>query len=265
MINMACGSKDLLTDPLGSLVKEIGAGASLGSLFQFYPYGTKSIPSPLTTNPFRFVAAYGYNTDSADRDYVRARELMKKLGRWMQTDPYWPHEPAFDYVGCSPLSSVDPSGKQGIQLDTNPDSMWSQPPFVKANNCHFYACDRMRPGPGIRDWPNPGGSGCMNCTDDATSDSCKCKKLMECIAKDGFMQPRPRGKKCPKGTFTVIAFVKPTPPCDYHFARSLPDGRWCDKHGDFPVCDPFDDPYEHIRRLGYTVVCQHYCVQEKQR
>jgi len=106
---VACGSKDLLTDPLGSLVKEIGAGASLGSLFQFYPYGSKSAPSPLTTNPFQFVGAYGYYTDSTDRDYVRARELYKKLGRWMQVDPMWPNEMTFGYVLCSPMTLIDPS------------------------------------------------------------------------------------------------------------------------------------------------------------
>lgn len=163
----------------------------------------------------------------------------------------------------NPVTYTDPSGRQVALLPKDLDSMWSQPPFVDSNNCYFYACDRMRPGNGIRDWPNPGGADCMRCTNDASSDSCSCKKLIECIKKDGYMQPRPKGKKCPAGTYTVIAFVKPTPPCDYHFARSLPNGKWCDKHGNFPVCVPFDNPYEHNRQLGYTVVCQHYCVRVK--
>jgi YD repeat-containing protein len=85
-----CGGKDLLTDPLGSLVREISAGASLSSLFQFYPYGAPVGASPANAIPFQFVGAYGYYTDSAERDYVRARELYKKLGRWMQVDAYWP-------------------------------------------------------------------------------------------------------------------------------------------------------------------------------
>lgn len=60
--------------------------------------------------PFLYVGSLGYYNDSADRDYVRARELMKKNGRWMQTDPLWPAEAPYRYVGCSPLAHIDPSG-----------------------------------------------------------------------------------------------------------------------------------------------------------
>lgn len=108
---VACGSKDLLTDPLGSLVREISSGASLSSAFGFYPYGSPVLPmfSPPTI-PFRYIAAWGYFFDTNDRDYVRARELEKRLGRWMQTDPLWPGERAFGYVGGSPIQFVDPTG-----------------------------------------------------------------------------------------------------------------------------------------------------------
>ncbi|RIJ98687.1 MAG: hypothetical protein DCC46_10495 [Armatimonadetes bacterium] len=107
---VSCGSKDLLTDPLGSLVKEISTGASLGSLVELYPYGTRASALTKISIPFVYIAAYGYYTDSAERDYVRARELYKKLGRWMQTDPLWPVEPAFGYAFAQPIRLVDPSG-----------------------------------------------------------------------------------------------------------------------------------------------------------
>jgi len=108
---VSCGSKDLLTDPLGSLVKEISAGASLGGLVQLTPYGTLLPTSEEPSIPFIYVAAYGYYYDSIDRDYVRARELMKKNGRWMQTDPLWPGERAYMYCSCQPISKVDPTGR----------------------------------------------------------------------------------------------------------------------------------------------------------
>ncbi|MCZ7580245.1 MAG: hypothetical protein M5U21_05430 [Fimbriimonadaceae bacterium] len=109
---VSCGSKDLLTDPLGSLVKEISTGASLGGLVQLTPYGTLLPTSEEPSTPFIYVAAYGYYYDSIDRDYVRARELYKKLGRWMQTDPLWPAEASLGFVSANPFRFVDPSGLQ---------------------------------------------------------------------------------------------------------------------------------------------------------
>ena len=108
---VACGTKDLLTDPLGSLVREIASGASLGSLVEMVPYGTLVKDTEAATTPFVFIAAYGYYTDSSSRDYVRARELMKSIGRWMQTDPYWPKQRTFTYCSVQPVSKVDPTGK----------------------------------------------------------------------------------------------------------------------------------------------------------
>lgn len=115
---VACGSKDLLTDPLGTLVAEIAAGASLSGAFNMYPYGSPVVPAFSTpTIPFRFIAAYGYYFDTSDRDYVRARELEKRLGRWMQTDPIWPFQRAVSYVGGRPIVQVDPSGLRPATKD----------------------------------------------------------------------------------------------------------------------------------------------------
>ena len=109
---VACGTKDLLTDPLGSLVKEISAGASLGNLIEMYPYGSLVNGTGTPTTPYVYIAAYGYFKDNADRDYVRAREFLKKLARWMQVDPWWPAAKPYSYVGSNPLALVDPGGLQ---------------------------------------------------------------------------------------------------------------------------------------------------------
>jgi len=107
-----CGTKDLLTDPLGSLVREIASGASLGSLVEMYPYGTLVKNTGAATTSFVFVATYGYYTDSSSRDYVRARELMKSIGRWLQIDPYWPEEFGYLYADTSPMAFTDACGRR---------------------------------------------------------------------------------------------------------------------------------------------------------
>ncbi|RIJ98683.1 MAG: hypothetical protein DCC46_10475, partial [Armatimonadetes bacterium] len=121
-----CGGKDLLTDPLGSLVKEISAGASLGGLMQLTPYGTLLPTSEEPSIPFIYVAAYGYYYDSIDRDYVRARELMKKTGRWMQTDPLWPGETAYQYVGDEPISFTDSLASRPQRHQTRRQYLWQR-------------------------------------------------------------------------------------------------------------------------------------------
>lgn len=104
------GGKDLLTDPLGSLVKEVSSGASLGSLIEMYPYGSLVAGTGSATTPYVYIGAYGYFRDTAERDYVRARELYGKLGRWMQVDPLWPEDDVYGYCSASPSQYVDSLG-----------------------------------------------------------------------------------------------------------------------------------------------------------
>lgn len=123
---VACGTKDLLTDPLGSLVKEISSGASMGSLIEMYPYGSLVGGTGSPTIPFVYIAAYGYYKDDEARDYVRGRELYMRLGRWMQNDPLWPSESSFGYVGGSPVVATDPSGVE---------------PVLRKTGCAIYVCE----------------------------------------------------------------------------------------------------------------------------
>ncbi|MCZ7580242.1 MAG: hypothetical protein M5U21_05415 [Fimbriimonadaceae bacterium] len=107
---VSCGDFDLLPDSLGSVIGDTRAGFDPRLLYEYWPYGMMSASVIRAMLPFLYVGSLGYYNDSADRDYVRARELMKKNGRWMQTDPLWPAEAPYRYVGCSPLAHIDPSG-----------------------------------------------------------------------------------------------------------------------------------------------------------
>jgi len=108
---LATESKDLLTDPLGSLAKEISSGANLSSLIENYPYGKAVSGTGTPTTPFVFIGKFGYYKDTIDRDYVRARALYKSLGRWLQVDSFYPENRAFEYADNNPTLLVDPSGK----------------------------------------------------------------------------------------------------------------------------------------------------------
>lgn len=107
---VSSGSFDLLPDSLGSVIGDIRSGQDPRVPFSYWPYGTMLLSVVQPSFPFLFVGSLGYYYDSSDRDYVRARELMKKLGRWMQTDPLWPGETAYGYVGQSPMMFADGSG-----------------------------------------------------------------------------------------------------------------------------------------------------------
>ncbi|RIJ98693.1 MAG: hypothetical protein DCC46_10525 [Armatimonadetes bacterium] len=113
---VSSGNFDLLPDSLGSVIGDIRAGQDPRFPFSYWPYGAMLLSVVQPSFPFLFVGSLGYYYDSADRDYVRARELMKKTGRWMQTDPLWPEEPAFGYCLGTPVTFVDPSGLQGCKV-----------------------------------------------------------------------------------------------------------------------------------------------------
>ncbi|WKZ81206.1 MAG: hypothetical protein QY327_04715 [Fimbriimonadaceae bacterium] len=109
---VSSGSFDLLPDSLGSVIGDIRSGQDPRVPFSYWPYGTM-LPSAVQPSfPFLFVGSLGYYYDSTDRDYVRARELMKSTGRWMQVDELWPDSRAFIYASGSPTQYVDPLGLQ---------------------------------------------------------------------------------------------------------------------------------------------------------
>lgn len=110
---VACGSYDLLPDSLGSVIGYTQAGSNPVSLYGYWPYGRVAVPLiggvPF---PFMYVGSLGYYYDTGDRDYVRARELYKAIGRWMQLDPLWPEGRSLMYCDGTPITYIDPGGAQ---------------------------------------------------------------------------------------------------------------------------------------------------------
>ncbi len=46
------------------------------------------------------------------RYYIRARDFLPDLSRWLTTDPLWPDEERFNYAIAWPILLIDPSGSQ---------------------------------------------------------------------------------------------------------------------------------------------------------
>ncbi|KAA0239718.1 MAG: RHS repeat protein [Armatimonadetes bacterium] len=107
---VSCGDFDLLPDSLGSVIGDTRAGFDPRLLYEYWPFGMISASVIRAMLPFHYVGSLGYYNDSADRDYVRARELMKKLGTWMQLDAFWPEERGYQYGRLRPTVLRDRSG-----------------------------------------------------------------------------------------------------------------------------------------------------------
>ncbi|RIJ98694.1 MAG: hypothetical protein DCC46_10530 [Armatimonadetes bacterium] len=132
---VSSGSFDLLPDSLGSVIGDIRSGQEPRVPFSYWPYGTMLLSVVQPSFPFLFVGSLGYYYDSADRDHVRARELMKKTGRWMQVDALWPEERAFEYANSSPITRTDPFGLFSIDSSCNGCSCKSSLDSILRNTC----------------------------------------------------------------------------------------------------------------------------------
>lgn len=108
---LSVGTYDLLPDPLGSVIGYTQAGSNPTTPFSYWPYGRSSSPGFRPPFPYLYVGSLGYYQDSPDRDYVRARELYKSIGRWMQVDPLWPALEPYGYTNASPIILTDRYGK----------------------------------------------------------------------------------------------------------------------------------------------------------
>ncbi len=97
-------------DPLGSTIGLVNDAGTTTDTYTYWPYGTLQASTGSTQQPWKFIGKYGYYTDSATHNYVRARKYRKDLGRWLTVDPLWPEESAYGYAGSSPITWTDPSG-----------------------------------------------------------------------------------------------------------------------------------------------------------
>jgi len=108
-----------VSDTLGSVVKTVDEAGMVTSESTYWPYG--EVRTYSGTNPSRwgFVGTHGYLVVVSANLYVRARSYRADLGRWLSLDPYWPGEPAYQYVEGSPTVLADPSGLQSRGCPTH--------------------------------------------------------------------------------------------------------------------------------------------------
>ena len=104
-------------DPLGSTIGLVNDAGTTTDTYTYWPYGTLQASAGSTQQPWKFVGKYGYYTDSATHDYVRARKYRKDLGRWLTVDPLWPILPEYVYALNSPLVRMDPSGLESCSTN----------------------------------------------------------------------------------------------------------------------------------------------------
>jgi len=101
---------ELISDPLGSVVKTKDASGNETSRTEYWPFGEVQSSTGSNPTPFGFVATLGYYRDLATRLYVRARYLRPDQGRWQTVDPFYPFEAAYIYADSYPIILRDASG-----------------------------------------------------------------------------------------------------------------------------------------------------------
>jgi RHS repeat-associated protein len=110
--------KQYVPDPLGSTVALLDSTQKKTDTFDCWPYGEESSRTGTTPTPFRYVGTAGYYRDAVERNYVRARYLDSRLGRWISEDSvgYLSDWNLFRYTNAKPTILIDPSGLQGINV-----------------------------------------------------------------------------------------------------------------------------------------------------
>jgi RHS repeat-associated protein len=108
--------RQYIPDPLGSTVALLDNSQARTDTFQYWPYGEESGRTGTTATPLRFVGTWGYYRDSAAREYVRARHLDIRAGRWATVDPLRRVARSaralnrYRYCSAAPTVNSDPSG-----------------------------------------------------------------------------------------------------------------------------------------------------------
>ena len=94
----------------------VSLGGAITDNYILKSFGEEYGVTGSTTNPYRYVGQFEYHRDTANLQYVRARNLDVLTGRWISRDPI-----GFDggdwnlyrYVGNIPTSGIDPTGNSG--------------------------------------------------------------------------------------------------------------------------------------------------------
>ena len=230
-------------------------------------FGKDLIPRLQTTAAQETLPA---SANSGKGEFIR--NYMAGFGRWISRVGFEEQalgEHPYGYAMTNPVTYVDPGGDVPRESPPRPiydPGRWNIPGVEDNNNCYSYGCDAMagRPGSPIPGRPSgfPPRFGFKPQPGGGVPNPCSCTSLIRSIRRGGLLTPR-TGGVCPPGTFTVIAFVRTTSPCDFHFIRRDSNGLWSDKLGLSPVGSQFPDPYKRAEDCGYDTVCQHYCAPNR--
>lgn len=114
---------------LGSTALELDGDAGVISYEEYHPYGTSAYR---TRNPDIKATAKRYRFTGMERDeesglsYHSERYYAPWLGRWSSADPSGLADGPnlYQYASARPLSFVDPSGTQSVQLSPRQQAQW---------------------------------------------------------------------------------------------------------------------------------------------
>ena len=97
-------------DTNGNTIALLDESGNVTDTYEYWPFGEiRSHVGPSTT-PFTFGGVLGCYSDSWGGIYMRAREFVPKLARWLTVDPLWPWQLPYVYAGNSPVTQNDPTG-----------------------------------------------------------------------------------------------------------------------------------------------------------
>ena len=111
-----------LDNHLGSASLELDASANVISYEEYYPYGDTSYRAGRSASEVS-QKRYRYTGKEKDEEsslyYCEQRYYAAHISRWVSTDPTWLADGInlYAYVNGNPVSGVDPSGTQTVDID----------------------------------------------------------------------------------------------------------------------------------------------------
>ncbi len=103
-------SRFYVGDTNGNTIGLMDDSGNLTDTFTYWPYGELQAHVGTSVTPLQFGGILGCYTDSWGGIYMRAREFIPQLTRWLTVDPLWPGEPPYTFASSNPISKTDPSG-----------------------------------------------------------------------------------------------------------------------------------------------------------
>ena len=107
----ATGDDYYLYDGLGSTAAVTGPTGATVNRYTYDPYGTVTTATETIDNPWQYVGAHGYHTDTATGLVkVGLRYYQPDHARWTQPDPTGQEANSYLYAASDPSNNTDPDG-----------------------------------------------------------------------------------------------------------------------------------------------------------